>query len=65
MPHTKLGLYICHGMELGRSPEVYDYLRSLLKQDLSSFTKNQLLCQKAAAADVVMVRHLLEIGVDP
>jgi ankyrin repeat protein len=63
---SKLYAYIKDGMKKTRSPEIYQYLRSFLNQaDERPHAKDYELAAKADAGDIVMVRHLLEIGASP
>ncbi|SPO01791.1 uncharacterized protein DNG_04464 [Cephalotrichum gorgonifer] len=58
--------FILSGMQRARSPEVFDYLeRTLSQEKVSQRDKDQWLSKRAAAGDIVMVRHLLDIGADP
>ena len=62
---SKLGRYITRSMFLARSPDVYQYLRSFFGRELHSQLNDNILAPRAAAGDIVMVRHLLEMGADP
>lgn len=64
-PGSDLGRYIISGMRLARSPEVYDYLKSFLADNLPSDMVTSHLSLKAGAGDLVMVQHLLDTGADP
>ena len=45
-------------------PEVYEYLKGFLNQDLSQDMDSHYLARKAAAGGLVIVRYLQEIGAD-
>ncbi|KAK7934889.1 ankyrin, partial [Apiospora marii] len=65
-PSSELGLYLRKAMGHAQSPEIYQYLLSFLDPaQADPEPKHHELARMAAAGNVAMVRHLLDLGADP
>ncbi|MBE3044417.1 ankyrin repeat domain-containing protein [Candidatus Bathyarchaeota archaeon] len=61
---SKLHFHISGGIGSTSSPTIYQHLRSFLSEDGWTRDHNYHLAIRAEAGDIVMVRHLLDIGRD-